>query len=142
MSKKARARAKARATEVTEFAAQVQADYASLDLDPKRTTAGLGYVVHERGEGEALRKGETVSVHYVGLLARTGEVFDESFSDGRPIKFRLGAGEVIGGWDIGVGLLHHGDRASLFIPAPLGYGADGTEGIPGGAELLFYVEVL
>lgn len=141
MSKKATARTKARATTVRQFAESVREDYANLDLDPKRTTAGLGYVIHERGEGADLRKGETVSVHYVGLLVADGEVFDESFSEGRPIKFRLGTGEVIGGWDIGIGLLRHGDRASLFIPAALGYGSDGTEGIPGGAELLFYVEV-
>ena len=143
MSKKQTARTKARKTEVSRYAESVRADYQAGDLDPKRTTGGLGYVIHEKGEGRQLIRGERAQVLYVGMLSRDGEVFDENFSSGRPFGFHLGNGEVIGGWDIGIALLRRGDRATLFIPPALGYGDDGyPPEIPGGAELVFYVEVV
>ncbi|OAV42721.1 FKBP-type peptidyl-prolyl cis-trans isomerase [Lewinella sp. 4G2] len=143
MSKKQIARTKARRQEVLAYAESVRADYQSGELEPKRTTGGLGYLIHERGEGRQLLRGERAQVLYVGMLSRTGEVFDENFSSGRPFSFHLGTGEVIGGWDIGIGLLRRGDRATLFIPPALGYGSDGyPPEIPGGAELLFYVELV
>ena len=140
-NKKIAARIKARAADAVAFAGRIRGEYLGMDLSPKRTSGGLGYVVHERGDGAPFKRGQTVEVLYVGLLASTGEVFDEAFSDGRPIRFRLGTGEVIGGWDIGIGLLSGGDKATLFIPPALGYGSEGVEGIPGGSELVFYVEV-
>lgn len=142
MKKKQAARLKARALDAIAYAKRVREDYLRMDLDPKRTTGGLGYVIHERGDGPPARKNRVAEVLYVGLLASTGEVFDECFSRGKPITFRLGVGEVIGGWDIGIGLLNVGDRATLFIPPQLGYGSVGTDGIPGDSELIFYVELV
>jgi FKBP-type peptidyl-prolyl cis-trans isomerase len=142
MKKKEAARIKSRASDVIAFAGQVREDYLAMEVNPKRTSGGLGYLIHERGEGEPARKNRLVEVLYVGLLASDGTVFDESFSDGQPISFRLGAGEVIGGWDIGVGLLSVGDKATLFLPATLAYGREGVDGIPPNSELIFYVEVV
>lgn len=142
MKKKQAARIKSRASEVIAFASQVREDYLAMAVNPKRTSGGLGYLLHERGDGEAARKNRLVDVLYVGLLASDGSVFDECFSDGQPITFRLGTGEVIGGWDIGISLLSVGDRATLFLPASLGYGREGVEDIPPNSELIFYVEVV
>lgn len=137
------ARTKARRKEVLRYAAAVRKDYLAGELEPKRGSGGVGYLIHERGDGRPLMRGELASVLYVGLLASNGEVFDDNFSSGRPFRFHLGNGEVIGGWDIGLGLLGRGDRATLFIPPALGYGTDGyPPEIPGGSELIFYVEVV
>lgn len=142
MKKKAIAQTRARAAERLAFAASVREAYLAMDLSPKRTTGGLGYLVHEHGGGKPAKRGQVAEVHYVGLLAKDGSVFDESFSGGRSIKFSLGRGEVIGGWDIGIGLLSVGDKATLFLPPALGYGKEGVEDIPGDSELIFYVELL
>lgn len=141
-SKKLMAQTKARAGERIEFAREIRRQYAAGDLEPARTNAGLGFVIHEHGEGKPAKRNKIAEVHYVGLLAKDGSLFDDSFSFGRPIKFRLGQGEVIGGWDIGIGLLSEGDRATLFVPPELGYGAEGVEGIPPKSELVFYVELV
>ncbi len=143
MKKKARMRMKALATDRLNFAAKVQEEYATGPLVPERGVAGIGIVIHEKGDGPVTRKNRPVSVHYVGMLASDGSVFDESWSDGRPFKFFLGRKEVISGWDIGIALLGVGDRATLFLPPELGYGAEGDPpDIPPRSELIFYVEVM
>jgi FKBP-type peptidyl-prolyl cis-trans isomerase FkpA len=72
-----------------------------------------------------------------------GNIFDQSFQRGVGIPFTLGTGRVIPGWDEGIALMKEGGQATLFIPSDLGYGAGGTPDgtIPGGAELMFYVEL-
>lgn len=142
MKKKAIARAKAQLADRQAFVAKIRDAYLAKDLEPMRTNGGLGFVIHEQGEGKPAKRGKVAEVHYIGLLASDGYVFDESFSGGRSIKFSLGRGEVIGGWDIGIGLLSVGDKATLFLPPALGYGKEGVEDIPGDSELIFYVELL
>lgn len=141
-SKKLTAQTKARAGECIEFTQEVRKQYLAGELEPARTNAGLGFVIHEQGEGRPAKRNKIAEVHYVGILAKDGSLFDDSFSGGRTIKFRLGQGEVIGGWDIGIGLLSEGDRATLFIPPELGYGSEGVEDIPPRSELIFYVELV
>ncbi len=110
---------------------------------PARTTSsGLTYIVTRRGEGNQLKAGETVSVHYTGMLSN-GTKFDSSLDTNKPIEFELGAGRVIKGWDEGVAQLRIGDQATLIIPPHLGYGARGAGGvIPPDATLIFIVEVV
>lgn len=106
------------------------------------TASGLTYLIVRRGEGENVRAGQTVTVHYTGLLGN-GTKFDSSVERGEPISFELGAGRVIRGWDEGVALLRVGDQATLIVPPQLGYGARGAGGvIPPDATLIFIVEVL
>jgi len=143
MKKKAIMRMKALATDRLNFAEKVYESYTEGTLIPERGVAGIGIVFHEKKDGPVTRKNRQVSVHYVGMLASDGSVFDESWSDGRPFNFFLGRKEVISGWDIGIALLGVGDRATLFLPPELGYGAEGSPpDIPPGSELLFYVEVM
>ena len=107
-----------------------------------RTDSGLRYKIIQEGSGKKAEKGKTVSVHYKGQLA-DGTVFDSSYKRNQPIDFQLGAGQVIAGWDEGVGLLNVGAKARFVVPSDLGYGSRGAGGvIPGGATLIFDVELM
>jgi len=106
------------------------------------TSTGLQYIMHEEGSGEQLNPGQTVSVHYYGVLKSDGKMFDNSWRAGKEFQFPLGAGRVIRGWDEGVALLRKGSKATLIIPYELGYGAAGSPpSIPAEADLIFYIEV-
>ena len=107
------------------------------------THGGEGYTV---GEGELAVVGKNVTVHYTGWLFNDGEQgakFDSSKDRNDPFVFRLGAGQVIQGWDEGVAGMKVGGARTLIIPASLGYGARGAGGvIPPNATLKFDVELL
>jgi FKBP-type peptidyl-prolyl cis-trans isomerase len=107
------------------------------------TPSGLVYVITRRSSGRQPRPGETVVVHYTGLLTN-GVKFDSSLDRAEPIKFKLGTGRVIKGWDEGIGKLRVGEQATLIIPPQLGYGAKGAGGglIPPDATLIFIVELV
>jgi peptidylprolyl isomerase len=95
------------------------------------------------GEGAEAASGATVSVHYVGVAFSTGEEFDASWNRGKPLNFRLGAGQVISGWDQGVAGMKVGGRRKLVIPPHLGYGDRGAGGvIKPGETLIFVVDLL
>ena len=85
-------------------------------------------------------------MHYTGWLWESGakgSKFDSSLDRGRPFEFQLGIGQVIAGWDEGVGTMQAGGKRTLLIPPNLGYGARGAGGvIPPNATLLFEVELL
>lgn len=107
------------------------------------TASGLTYIITQAGTGARLKAGDTVSVHYTGLLTN-GLKFDSSLDRGEPFPFLLGAGKVIKGWDEGVQKLRVGDRATFFIPPQIAYGARGAGNgvIPPDAMLIFIIEVV
>ncbi len=106
------------------------------------TASGLKYEKLESGDGAQPQTGQTAMVHYTGML-EDGTVFDSSRERNRPFSFRIGVGQVIRGWDEGVGMMHVGDRWKLIIPPELGYGERGAGGvIPPNATLIFDVELL
>jgi len=95
------------------------------------------------GTGKEATKGANVEVHYVGVAWSTGKQFDASWDRNEAFEFRLGAGQVIAGWDQGVAGMKVGGRRSLTIPAHLGYGNQGAGGvIKGGETLVFVVDLL
>lgn len=95
------------------------------------------------GTGKEATKGTNVEVHYVGVAWSTGKQFDASWDRNEVFEFRLGAGQVIAGWDQGVAGMKVGGRRSLTIPAHLGYGNQGAGGvIKGGETLVFVVDLL
>lgn len=95
------------------------------------------------GTGDEAVKGKSVSVHYVGVAWSNGKQFDASWDRNDPFDFRLGAGQVISGWDNGVAGMKVGGRRRLTIPPAMGYGAQGAGGvIKGGETLVFVVDLL
>lgn len=95
------------------------------------------------GDGAEATSGSTVDVHYVGVAHSTGEEFDASYNRGAPLSFRLGAGQVIAGWDQGVAGMKVGGRRKLVIPPHLGYGDRGAGGvIKPGETLIFVVDLI
>ncbi|MFK4112732.1 FKBP-type peptidyl-prolyl cis-trans isomerase [Streptomyces sp. NPDC002176] len=91
------------------------------------------------GDGEVAEAGDFVKVHYVGVAFSTGEEFDASWNRGTPLDFKLGAGQVIQGWDNGVQGMKVGGRRQLVIPAHLAYGDRGAGGRIAPGETLIFV---
>jgi FKBP-type peptidyl-prolyl cis-trans isomerase FkpA len=110
------------------------------------TASGLQYEDTIPGSGATAAAGQRVRVHYTGWLwqdGQQGRKFDSSKDRREPFSFRLGAGEVIAGWDEGVQGMQVGGTRVLIIPPALGYGAYGAGGvIPPNATLKFEVELL
>jgi FKBP-type peptidyl-prolyl cis-trans isomerase len=94
------------------------------------------------GTGAEAVAGKKVTVHYTGTLT-DGTKFDSSVDRDDPFEFKLGAGQVIQGWDEGFAGMKVGGKRKLTIPSHMGYGARGAGGvIPPNATLIFDVELL
>jgi FKBP-type peptidyl-prolyl cis-trans isomerase FkpA len=115
----------------------------SADASKEVTTeSGLKYIDLKVGDGREAQPGDTATVHYTGWLM-DGKKFDSSVDRKDPFSFRVGAGQVIRGWDEGVAGMKVGGKRQLIIPPGLGYGARGAGGvIPPNATLKFDVELL
>ena len=95
------------------------------------------------GDGKVAGPGDTVEVHYVGVAYSTGEEFDASWNRGEPLRFRLGVGQVIAGWDRGVQGMKVGGRRQLVIPPGLAYGNRGAgNAIKPGGTLIFVCDLV
>lgn len=106
------------------------------------TASGLQYKDAVVGTGAMPHTGQTVTVHYTGYLMN-GTKFDSSVDRGQPFQFQIGEGQVIKGWDEGVGTMRVGGKRRLIIPPDLGYGAQGAgNAIPPNATLVFDVQLL
>ncbi|WNH11665.1 peptidylprolyl isomerase [Thalassobellus suaedae] len=131
-----------REQKLAEAKAAAEAELEKIASGFNKTDSGLRYQIIQEGSGTKAEKGKTVSVHYKGQLS-DGTVFDSSYKRNQPIDFQLGVGQVIPGWDEGVGLLKIGDKARFVIPSHLAYGSAGAGGvIPPDATLIFDVELM
>lgn len=119
---------------------------AKNNITAQKTASGLYYVISQPGTGANATAGQTVKVMYTGKLL-DGKVFDSNidpqFQHPEPLEFPLGKGNVIPGWDEGIALLNKGAKATLFVPSPLAYGAQGNQGmIAPNSILIFEVELI
>lgn len=107
------------------------------------TSTGLRWQPITPGTGDAHPlHGNTVTVHYRGTFL-DGKVFDESYKRNEPIRFPVGMGRVIKGWDEAVPMMTRGEKRRLVVPYWLAYGPSGAGGaIPPKATLIFEVELV
>lgn len=112
-------------------------DFTPVDSVPKLSTED-----RVEGTGAVVEPGDTVTCHYTGAVAKTGEVFQSSHDFGRPISFPLSG--VIAGWTEGVPGMKVGGTRRLLIPATKAYGATPPpgSGIPANADLVFDIELV
>jgi peptidylprolyl isomerase len=107
---------------------------------------GLKIIDTKVGTGPSPQPGQTCVMHYTGWLyvnGAKGDKFDSSVDRNEPFEFKIGAHQVIAGWDEGIATMKVGGKRTLIIPPSLGYGARGAGGvIPPNATLMFDVELL
>jgi FKBP-type peptidyl-prolyl cis-trans isomerase len=103
----------------------------------KVTPSGVRYLDLQLGQGDEAQLGKIVEVHYVGWL-EDGTRFDASRDREHPFTFRLGAGDVIKGWDEGLLGMKVGGKRRLTIPPELGFGKQGVGGVVPPSSVLHY----
>lgn len=105
-------------------------------------TLSAGVVIEDRsiGEGPKVKSGQRVGVRYIGKL-KNGKVFDKNVK-GKPFSFKLGKGEVIRGWDLGIQGMAVGGERRIVIPPAAAYGSQALPGIPANSELTFDVKLV
>jgi FKBP-type peptidyl-prolyl cis-trans isomerase len=96
------------------------------------------------GTGAEAGEGSTVALKYVGAFYETGEEFDSSWSRGadETLSVTLGQGRVIPGFEQAIYGMQVGGRRVVTIPSDLGYGPEGQGPIPGGATLVFVLDLV
>lgn len=110
-----------------------------IDMPEGEAPADLVIIDEIVGDGDEADRGDVVDVHYVGVSHSTGEEFDASWNRGEPLRFQLGVGQVIRGWDQGVQGMKVGGRRRLEIPAHLAYGDQGVPPVIAPGEALIFV---
>lgn len=127
----------------------------TLEQSATYTDSGLGVVITTEGDGEAVSTDKTVMTHYA-VYFEDGRLLDTSLADVaraynmynpnrpyQPIPARVDAdAQMITGFKEGLRLLSVGDKATLYLPYELAYGANGGRGIPPQTNLIFEVEVV
>jgi peptidylprolyl isomerase len=121
-------------------------DNAPRNKKMTQTQSGLEYRDVHEGKGGFPEFGRTCVVDYTGWLWEhnaKGREFDSSVKRGTPYAFRIGAGQVIKGWDEGISTMRVGGKRELMIPAELAFGARGAGGvIPPNATLFFEINLI
>ncbi|KAF7813308.1 peptidyl-prolyl cis-trans isomerase FKBP53 [Senna tora] len=117
-----------------------------MDARPSQMrTFANGLVIEElsmgKPDGKKAAPGKQVSVKYIGKLQKNGKIFDSNVGRA-PFKFRLGVGQVIKGWDVGVNGMRIGDKRRITIPPSMGYGDKRAGPIPPNSWLVFDVELV
>ncbi len=129
----------ARITEQQKAASQAYLEKAAAETGAVKTPSGLVYRELRPGAGASPKPTDTVKVNYRGTLVN-GTEFDSSYSRHEPAQFPLNG--VVPCWTEGLQLMKVGGKAQLVCPSSLAYGDQGQRGIPGGAALIFEIELL
>jgi FKBP-type peptidyl-prolyl cis-trans isomerase len=110
--------------------------------DAIKSNTGIRYIVIEEGSGETAKRGDMVSVLYIGRFIN-GDSFDQRIDPKSPFSFRLGRSKVIQGWDQILQLMRPGDKWLVIIPPELAYGTRGSSPrIPPDTTLVFTIHLL
>jgi len=130
-----------KARQLKENKAEGQAFFDSLWGKPnyQSLATGLYFEILKEGEGPTPKLSDVVEVHYRGTFL-DGKEFDSSFKSGQPARFKLDA--VIPGWKQGLQQINKGGKIKIFVPSDLGYGDEGSPGVPPASTLIFEVELL
>jgi FKBP-type peptidyl-prolyl cis-trans isomerase FkpA len=115
--------------------------YNEGNLKYTTTKSGLKYHILSVGKGNLAKKGQIVSVEFVGA-EMNGKDFDNSYLTDRTIKFMLGIGQTIRGWDEMLTYLNKGAKAIVIIPSKLApIGLPLPPRVPGNQDVIFYLEL-
>ena len=107
------------------------------------TDSGLQYFVLEEGSGDLPEDGGLVTIHFAGWLAEDLSSIGNSYIAGQPVPFRLGAGQIMEGWDEAVAQMRIGEKTQFIVPPSLGFGETGSPPvIPPNATLIFEIELV
>lgn len=124
----------------SDFTKQTDADIVKYindnNLNATKTNSGLYYVITKEGNGAKPTRNSNVTVAYKGYFL-DGKVFDQN-----PNGYTTGLNQVIAGWTEGITYFREGGEGILLVPYNLGYGANGRGSIPGGAVLVFEIELI
>jgi FKBP-type peptidyl-prolyl cis-trans isomerase len=133
--------AEANSVRMAEEKSIIEKYVADNKITVKPSASGLYFMEKHKGSGEKIVAGDTVYVKYTGKTL-DGKVFDSSDRSPVPVKFQIGVGQVIKGWDEAVTKMNVGGKISILLPSSLAYGDRGAgEQIPPFSPLLFDVEV-
>ncbi len=128
--------------------AQLEEDVNKIDkyleennIAAKKSNTGLRYVINDEGLGSTPQAGNIVKVHYVGTFLDSTK-FDSSYDRGEPFKYTHGAGQVIRGWEEGLGYISETGNITLYIPSVLAYGVQGRGDIGPNENLIFDIDLL
>ena len=101
---------------------------------------GVKFATITPGSGPEIQSGQTANVYYTGYLAKTGKIFDASSQHGGMVlSFKLGAGQLIPGFEAGTAGMKVGETRLIEIPPSQGYGAQANGAIPANSTILFEV---
>lgn len=115
----------------------------SFEIELVDVLPGVYLTMEQPGLGEIAREGDTVQVNYRAYLGREQIPYDDTYQASKPVQLRLGIGELIQGWELGVIGMQEGETRMIEIPSYLGYGERGAAGIiPPGARLRYEVELV
>lgn len=110
------------------------------DYTPVANVDGLQKIDTKAGQGAEAKADSTLTVHYTGALAATGEIFESSLDSGQPARFPLS--QVIAGWQQGVPGMKEGGTRRILIPSELAYGAQASAKIPANSDLVFDITLI
>ena len=129
---------KKKTTSTTTTITTIKTNYKNKNNTMQHLKKGIMYFNFSEGYGEAIKNGNKIQVKYVGRLTNhKGKIFDSG-----DIKFRVGRGEVIKGWDLGVIGMKKDGKRRLIIPPKCGYGKHKQSGIPANSILCFDLSIL
>lgn len=125
------------------FSAPLMSFFNSQNKPMENQLPESGYKAEDivAGQGGLAERGDSITVHYVGMLTN-GKVFDSSRDSNVPFTFVVGSGQVIRGWDEGLIGMREGGRRILTIAPDYAYGSRGIGPIPPNSTLIFEVELL